>query len=103
MFVPALLTCIVLRAFSAQAKVVEDFDCKDFFYSKKEPGGMDQNAKKICQYTASLQAPLYATLYSVYHKIPFYSAYIFDPECFDDSGRPSFWQLEPQVIMFFTI
>ncbi|KAB5517709.1 hypothetical protein PHYPO_G00170330 [Pangasianodon hypophthalmus] len=98
MFVPALLICIVLRAFSAQAKVVHDFrqECKDFFYKKTEPGGMDQNAKKICQYAEKL-GPYYATLYSVYHKIPLYSAYRFDSKCFTDSGRPSTWHLEPQL------
>ncbi|KAF4115261.1 uncharacterized protein LOC131537548 [Onychostoma macrolepis] len=96
MFVPALLTCIVLRAFSAQAKVAENFDCKEFFYRDTEPGGMDQNAKKICQFTAKF-GPHYATLYSVYHRIPLYSAYRFDPTCFTDSGRPSFWHLEPQI------
>uniref|UniRef100_A0A671SGJ3 Si:ch211-165i18.2 n=1 Tax=Sinocyclocheilus anshuiensis TaxID=1608454 RepID=A0A671SGJ3_9TELE len=96
MFVPALLTCIVLRAFSAQAKVADDFDCKEFFYEDTEPVGMDQNAKKICQFTANL-GPHYATLYSVNHKIPLYSAYRFDPTCFSDSGRPSFWHLEPQI------
>lgn len=96
MFVSALLTCIVLRAFSAQAKVVDDFDCKAFFYADTEPSGMDQNAKKICQWTGNI-GPYYATLYSVYHRIPLYSAYRFDPACFTDSGRPSFWHLEPQV------
>ncbi|XP_016398708.1 endonuclease domain-containing 1 protein-like [Sinocyclocheilus rhinocerous] len=96
MFVPALLTCIVLRAFSAQAKVADDFDCKEFFYKDTEPVGMDQNAKKICQFTANL-GPHYATLYSINHKIPLYSAYRFDPTCLTDSGRPSFWHLEPQI------
>ncbi|XP_059363236.1 uncharacterized protein si:ch211-165i18.2 [Carassius carassius] len=97
MFVPALLTCIVLRAFSAQAKVADDFtDCKAFFYAETEPVGMDQNAKKICQFTPNF-APHYATLYSIPHKIPLYSAYIFDHTCFDDSGRPSYWHLEPQI------
>ncbi|KAL1277436.1 hypothetical protein QQF64_024109 [Cirrhinus molitorella] len=96
MFVSALLICVVLRAFSAQAKVADDFDCKEFFYATTEPRGMDQNAKKICQYKANV-GPFYATLYSVHHRIPLYSAYRFDPACFNDNRRPSFWHLEPQL------
>ncbi|KAL1277441.1 hypothetical protein QQF64_024114 [Cirrhinus molitorella] len=96
MFVSALLICVVLRAFSAQAKVDDDFDCKDFFYAGTEPRGMDQNAKKICQWTANF-GPHYATLYSVHHRIPLYSAYLFDPKCFTDSGRLNYWHLEPQI------
>ncbi|XP_067284723.1 uncharacterized protein [Pseudorasbora parva] len=97
MFVLGVLTCIVLRALSAQAKVDEvDFSCKEFFYKNKEPGGMDQNAKKICQYTAK-KICYYASLYSIQHKIPIYSAYIFNPKCTSDSGRTSFWHLEPQI------
>uniref|UniRef100_A0A673I941 Si:ch211-165i18.2 n=1 Tax=Sinocyclocheilus rhinocerous TaxID=307959 RepID=A0A673I941_9TELE len=95
MFALALLTCIVLRAFSAQAKVSDAFECKEFFYRNTEPGGMDQNAKKICQWT-SKGIYYYATLYSVYHRIPLYSAYRFDPACSSDSGRPNVWHLEPQ-------
>ncbi|XP_051740632.1 uncharacterized protein LOC127507506 isoform X1 [Ctenopharyngodon idella] len=96
MFVPALLICIVLRALCAQAKVADDFECKEFFYKKTEPGGMDQKAKKICQHMASF-GPFYATLYSVHHRIPLYSAYKFDPQCSDDSGRTNIWHLEPQI------
>ncbi|XP_048036197.1 uncharacterized protein LOC125261682 [Megalobrama amblycephala] len=96
MFVPALFICIVLRALGAQAKVAEDFECEEFFYKKTEPGGMDQNAKKICQYLANF-GPIYATLYSVYHRIPLYSAYLFDPQCSTDSGRANVWHLEPQL------
>jgi len=97
MFALGLLTCIVLRAFSAQAKVVTSFeDCKEFFYKEAEPGGMDQNAKRICQYTGS-SGPFYATLYTVPDRIPLYSAYRFDPQCATDSGSPNTWHLEPQV------
>lgn len=103
MFVLALLICVVLRAFSAQAKVVTDFnECKEFFYKDTEPSGMDQNAKKICQYLGGI-GPYYATLYSIYHKNPLYSAYIFDHQCNTDSGRSNIWHLEPQVTMFFTV
>lgn len=97
MFALGLLTCIVLRAFSAQAKVVTSFDdCKEFFYKDTEPGGMDQNAKKICQHTAS-SGPFYATLYTVPHRIPLYSAYRFDPQCSSDTGSTNTWHLEPQI------
>lgn len=103
MFVVALLICVVLRAFSAQAKVVTDFnDCSEFFYKATEPSGMDQNAKKICQYLGGI-GPYYATLYSIYHKNPLYSAYRFDPQCDTDRGRSNIWHLEPQVTMFFTV
>ncbi|KAL1277440.1 hypothetical protein QQF64_024113 [Cirrhinus molitorella] len=96
MFVSALLICIVLRAFSAQAKVADDFDCKEYFYADTEPRGMDQNAKKICQWTDN-KGPYYATLYSVHHRIPLYSAYRFDPACFNDKGNLKHWHLEPQI------
>ncbi|RXN03989.1 endonuclease domain-containing 1 -like protein [Labeo rohita] len=57
---------------------------------------MDQNGKKICQYTDNTR-PYYATLYLVHHRIPLYGAYRFDPACFTDSERPSYWHLEPQL------
>uniref|UniRef100_A0A672LYF6 Si:ch211-165i18.2 n=1 Tax=Sinocyclocheilus grahami TaxID=75366 RepID=A0A672LYF6_SINGR len=99
MFVLGLFTCIVLRAFSAQAKVVVSFDdCKGFFYKDTEPGGMDQNAKKICQKLES-DHYYYATLYSVHGRIPLYSAYIFDPECSSTAGRTENWHIEPQTLI----
>ncbi|XP_056103528.1 uncharacterized protein LOC130082697 [Rhinichthys klamathensis goyatoka] len=57
---------------------------------------MDQNAKRICQYTAS-RGPFYATLYTVPHRIPLYSAYRFDPDCTTDSGSSNAWHLEPKI------
>ncbi|CAM4651070.1 unnamed protein product [Leuciscus chuanchicus] len=97
MFALGLLTCIVLRAFSAQAKVVSSFnECSEFFYKGTEPGGMDQNAERICQHTGS-SGPFYATRYSVPHRIPLYSAYRFDHYCRDDSGSSNTWHLEPQI------
>ncbi|XP_077080649.1 uncharacterized protein LOC143733008 [Siphateles boraxobius] len=112
MLVLGLLTCVVLSAFSAQAEVVEEFiHCKvPVFYKNKEPGGMDQNAKKICQVYGqgqsrqeehviqmSIQRSSYATLYSTRHRIPLYSAYVFDPECKSDKGRTDIWHVEPQI------
>ncbi|XP_050956532.1 uncharacterized protein LOC127157336 [Labeo rohita] len=98
MFVLGLITCVVLRAFSAQAKVVDSFEeCKEFFYKGKEPSGMDQNAKKICQKLETSNHFYYATLYSVYHKIPLYSAYTLDPACKTDKDRKDIWSLEPQI------
>ncbi|KAL0151608.1 hypothetical protein M9458_053091 [Cirrhinus mrigala] len=96
MFALALLTCIMLRAFSAQAKVVMCFEeCKEIFYRATEPIGMDQNAKKICQ-KFEHGGFYYATLYSVSHRIPLYSAYTFDPSCSSTSGRTDDWHVEPQ-------
>ncbi|KAK2915745.1 hypothetical protein Q8A67_000119 [Cirrhinus molitorella] len=97
MFVPALFISILLRAFSAQAKVVTSFDeCKGFFFKDTEPEGMDQNAKKICQMLES-DSYSYATLYSVHHRIPLYSAYVFDPDCSSTAGRAENWHVEPQI------
>ncbi|XP_026101380.1 endonuclease domain-containing 1 protein [Carassius auratus] len=97
MFVLVLFTCIVLRAFNAQAKVVESFDdCKGFFYKDTEPEGMDQNAKKICQ-KLEYDQYYYATLYSVPRRIPLYSAFTFDPECSGTAGRTENWHIEPQI------
>jgi len=103
MFVLGLLTCIALRAFSAQAEVVDSFKkCKEFFYKDTEPGGMSQNARKICQKYKE-GGSYYATLYySVPHRIPLYSAYTFDPKCFS-SGSSNTWHVEPQVTMCFTV
>ncbi|KAL0152195.1 hypothetical protein M9458_051918, partial [Cirrhinus mrigala] len=96
MFVLGLFTCVLLSAFSAQAKVVTSFDeCKEFFYKDTEPGGMDQNAKKICQ-KLQFDSYHYATLYSVHHRIPLYSAYKFDPDCSNTAGRTYNWHVEPQ-------
>ncbi|KAG1926567.1 uncharacterized protein LOC120481479 [Pimephales promelas] len=97
MFVLGLLTCIALRAFSAQAEVVDSFKkCKEFFYKDTEPGGMSQNARKICQKYEE-GGSYYATLYySVPHRIPLYSAYTFDPKCFS-SERSNNWHVEPQI------
>ncbi|XP_067279221.1 uncharacterized protein [Pseudorasbora parva] len=101
MFVLGLLTCVVLRAFSAQAKVVTGFkdECEKFFYKDIEPGGMDQNARRICQvyYNRGVVNTYYATLYSVHHRIPLYSAYTFNPDCMNDNRRPTKWHVEPQI------
>ncbi|ROI92057.1 Endonuclease domain-containing 1 protein [Anabarilius grahami] len=97
MFVLGLLTCIVLRAFSAQAKVVDTFgECSRFFYKDTEPGGMNQNAEKICQKLDN-RGFYYATLYFNPYKIPLYSAYILDPACSSDTSRSNIWHLEPKV------
>lgn len=105
MIVLALLTCIVLRAFSIQAKVVDSFEeCKAFFYKNTEPEGMDQNAKKICQMYEGGGPYYYATLYSVPHRIPLYSAYTLDPACSSTPGATckNKWHVEPQVTMQFS-
>ncbi|XP_051743149.1 uncharacterized protein LOC127508813 [Ctenopharyngodon idella] len=97
MFVPALLTCVVLGAFSAQAKVVTSFnECSEFFYKNTEPVGMNPAAKKICQ-KLEFGGPYYVSLYSVVHRIPLYSAYTLDPECSSTAGRTENWHVEPQI------
>uniref|UniRef100_A0A673L2Y1 Uncharacterized protein n=1 Tax=Sinocyclocheilus rhinocerous TaxID=307959 RepID=A0A673L2Y1_9TELE len=109
MFVLGLITCVVLRAFSAQALVVDSFDeCVWHFYRHTEPSGMDPDAMKICQklqneeydYTDWYSSLYYATLYSVHHKIPLYSAYTLDPRCSIDTGGSNIWHLEPQVTYY---
>ncbi|ROI16516.1 Endonuclease domain-containing 1 protein [Anabarilius grahami] len=100
MFVLALLTCIMLRAFSAQAKVVPSFkECEEFFFKNKEPEGMDQNTIKICQMYKEGESThsYYATLYSVHDRIPIYSAYRFDYACIKAVGRTNIWHIEPQI------
>uniref|UniRef100_A0A8C2K3C7 Uncharacterized LOC109061560 n=1 Tax=Cyprinus carpio TaxID=7962 RepID=A0A8C2K3C7_CYPCA len=100
MIVLALLTCIVLRAFSIQAKVVDSFEeCKAFFYKNTEPEGMVQNGKKICQMYEGGGPYYYATLYSVPHRIPLYSAYTLDPACSSTPGVTckNNWHVEPQI------
>lgn len=40
----------------------------------------------------------FATLYSVDHRIPLYSAYILDDQCLEEKKKKGFkWQIEPQV------
>ncbi|KAI5106912.1 hypothetical protein C0J45_2550, partial [Silurus meridionalis] len=100
MFLLCLLTFIVLKALTGEAEVVDDFNtCSEYFYQHTEPSGMDQNAKKICQMLEN-EGYYYATLYSVHHKIPLYSAYTLDPKCLTtDQQRSTFpWHIEPQVI-----
>ncbi|XP_065133712.2 uncharacterized protein [Paramisgurnus dabryanus] len=98
MFVLFLFTCVVMGAFSAQAKVVTSFDeCKEFFYNGTEPRGMDQNAVKICQKMQQKKGFSFATLYSVPHRIPLYSAYTFDRACLTPVTRRDIWYIEPQI------
>jgi len=105
MFALGLLICVVLlRAFSAQAEVVNTFHlCREFFYKDTKPGGMDQYARKICQMYGEepMSYYYYATLYSTHHRIPLYSAYTFNPKCINESGRTDIWHVEPQVTMCF--
>lgn len=87
MIVLCLIACIIPRAFSAQGKVVPNFnECKEFFYNGIEPSGMDQNAMKICQTLENSEGFYYASLYSESCNIPLYSAYTLDPACRIDSS-----------------
>ncbi|XP_076864077.1 uncharacterized protein LOC143516413 [Brachyhypopomus gauderio] len=111
------LLCVLLGLPCAHAKVVQDYnECKDFFYKRMEPRGMDQNSKKICQeYKKSFH---FASLYSTSHRIPLYSAYTFNtpspdegrhPGCIPDTqeqnlcnrprneARKAKWLIEPQL------
>lgn len=97
MLVLGLLICVVLRALSTHATVVQSFSgCNPFFYKGTEPRGMDQNARNICQ-ELEHGGFYYASLYSVHHKIPLYSAYTLDQECRSATGRTDNWHVEPQV------
>lgn len=98
----ALLVFLALPNGHIWAKVVDDFnECRQFFYLETEPHGMDQNAKKICQKygeeSGGHSGFYYATLYSTFHRIPLYSAYIFDPSCKNEGGQKSEWFIEPMV------
>ncbi|XP_050960285.1 endonuclease domain-containing 1 protein-like, partial [Labeo rohita] len=95
MFVLALFISIMLGAFSAQAVVTSFDECKEVFYKGTEPGGMDQNAKKICQKLEN--DGYYATLYSVNHGIPLYTAYLFNANCLSIAGRRENWHAEPRI------
>ncbi|XP_056620674.1 uncharacterized protein LOC130434499 [Triplophysa dalaica] len=101
MFLQYLLTCIVLGPFHSQAKVVDSFtECKNIFYKGKEPQGMDEEAKKICQIRDGINAD-FATLYSVDHRIPLYSAYILDDQSLNkqtNKDQCSVWHIEPQLV-----
>ncbi|XP_072544622.1 uncharacterized protein [Salminus brasiliensis] len=95
---PLLLTCVLLRALSAQARVVPSFsECDKFFYKRTEPGGMDQNAKKICQKLELNDH--YATLYNTHHRLAVYSAYTLGEDAKESDGkkRSSSWFIEPQI------
>ncbi|XP_072523991.1 uncharacterized protein [Salminus brasiliensis] len=90
--------CVLLGALGAQAKVVKTFEeCKEFFYNNTEPRGMSLNYKKICQKHGNDPASRFASLYSEYHRIPVYSAYIFKPGCNNTQGRHSKFFIEPQL------
>nr|XP_023659418.1 endonuclease domain-containing 1 protein-like [Paramormyrops kingsleyae] len=96
-----LLTCVLLGALSAQAEVVQSFqNCSEFFYKGKEPTGMDENAQKICQKYGNHPNPFFATLYSEYHRIPLYSAYIFKHRTGNTQARKAQWFIEPQISGF---
>lgn len=98
MLVLGLLICVVLRALSTHATVVQSFSgCNPFFYKGTEPRGMDQNARNICQ-ELEHGGFYYASLYSVHHKIPLYSAYTLDQECRSATGRTDNWHVEPQLM-----
>ncbi|XP_048826227.1 endonuclease domain-containing 1 protein-like isoform X4 [Brienomyrus brachyistius] len=101
MMLLSLLTGVLLGALSAQAEVVQSFrDCNEFFYNNKEPTGMDQNTKKICQRYRHYPKPFFATLYSEYHRIPLYSAYIFNGGTVSARARKAQWFIEPQISGF---
>ncbi|KAI4898248.1 hypothetical protein NFI96_030536 [Prochilodus magdalenae] len=93
----SILVCVLLGALHAQAEVVSTFnDCNYFFYKETEPRGMSQNTKKICQYYGNVPDPRYASLYSEHHRIPLYSAYIFNRGCSSSPDKQSFF-IEPQL------
>ncbi|XP_062410624.1 uncharacterized protein LOC134101075 [Sardina pilchardus] len=98
MIISALVIFTALAEVPIWAKVVDDFnECRQFFYKETEPHGIDQNAKKICQQYA-YSGNLYASLYSTSHRIPMYSAYIFDSSCDNKEGQKGGdWLFEPML------
>ncbi|XP_060755786.1 endonuclease domain-containing 1 protein-like [Neoarius graeffei] len=98
MIILALFIFMTLAEVPIWAEVVNNFNgCRKFFYEHTEPQGMDQNAKKICQ-KYNYGGYFYASLYSTYHKIPVYSAYLLDNNCRSQDGRKSSnWFIEPQL------
>ena len=97
MIILALFIFSALAEVPVLAKVVDDFGaCGAFFFESTEPQGMDQNATKICQQYGGRD--FYVSLYSTFHRIPIYSAYIFNSSCQNQSGGKSgYWFIEPQV------
>lgn len=119
MFLLFLLTCTAIKA--AQAKVVTKFDeCKDFFYNDNPPQVMEMDTVKICQKMENKPFS-FASLYSLHHKIPLYSAYTLNPLQFQNmkkrkrptankgknvkkkEERTSYdkWHIEPQVTLLY--
>ncbi|XP_066522191.1 uncharacterized protein [Hoplias malabaricus] len=98
----ALLVSVVLGAGPVWAEVVSDFnECDQFFYQGIEPEGIpqDESSRKICQKYES--STYYASLYSMFHRIPLYSAYTFNPNCSSGAGfKSGYWFIEPQLSGF---
>ncbi|XP_051553515.1 uncharacterized protein si:ch211-165i18.2 [Myxocyprinus asiaticus] len=91
-----LISALAAWPLGLEAHVVQDFSlCKEFFYKNTEPTGIDQNAAQICQKRGFYY---YASLYSISHRMPVYSAYTFDFTCRDNVvQRREVWFIEPQI------
>ncbi|XP_029010297.2 endonuclease domain-containing 1 protein-like [Betta splendens] len=86
---------LLLLSFSVHAHVVDNFEsCKEYFYEGFVPQGLTSgNDVYICQrYNNKYH---FATLYDTAHRIPVYSAYVFESNA--KTKRRRKWFVEPQL------
>ncbi|EMP26088.1 Endonuclease domain-containing 1 protein [Chelonia mydas] len=91
-----LLGCVSLWVGLALAEVGSFRDCRNFFYQRAEPQGLDMaNTAEICQKYHNLY--YFATLYDRANRIPCWSAYkLGDAACPGQAKKMSQWFVEPQ-------
>ncbi|XP_035240433.1 endonuclease domain-containing 1 protein-like [Anguilla anguilla] len=73
--------------------------CLDFFYKRTVPKWNMANPKNpstVCLCQRFNNSYHFATLYNKEHRIPVYSAYVFQTS--DDGGRQDNWYIEPQLV-----
>ncbi|XP_037769100.1 uncharacterized protein LOC102942341 isoform X1 [Chelonia mydas] len=92
-----LLGCVSLWVGLALAEVGSFRDCRNFFYQRAEPQGLDMaNTAEICQKYHNLY--YFATLYDRANRIPCWSAYkLGDAACPGQAKKMSQWFVEPQL------
>ncbi|XP_053114131.1 endonuclease domain-containing 1 protein-like [Hemicordylus capensis] len=96
MFLVLLLICAGWYNAPGNGEVVTFFEdtCPQFFFRGTPPnGGLNpSHFARICQRYKNLYR--FATLYDKDHRIPVYSAYIYNP---GQAKRPNKWMVEPQL------
>ncbi|XP_048357445.1 endonuclease domain-containing 1 protein-like [Sphaerodactylus townsendi] len=97
MLLVLFLVCVWWCNIPGDAEVVNSFEetCPQFFFKGVPPGvGLQPNRPAwICQRYKNQYR--YATLYDKDHRIPVYSAYIYNP---GQAKRPKNWMVEPQLV-----